>query len=320
MDTNEIIFKRLEKVVGYELPQSFKDFYNEHDGGYINNLPFLSLDEIINELNNMDYEYDDSEQDFKVEPTGAIKKKAYAEGRIPFMTDYSGNFVGLDFNAGTKGIVRQVINYGCDEVDVTVFANNFQDFIDGIFDLILTSNLNITDYLINNHINFRKDIDENSLPKKLELPKPKKQSITEEKIDTFEFEVQLDNNTLKDIIEILNQVFVNVKNNTNVIKCKALINDYRIKNIRDSQSRTMESPERFWKILEQVPQDEIKGYTFVAKMEIEEAIDELTSKFGVETIIFDSTSNKISVKYKSTIANEDFSNILKDICSYLETK
>ena len=51
MEEIEGKLKKIERIEGYELPEYFKQFYKEHNGGMVGNIEFLMLDEIINEIN-----------------------------------------------------------------------------------------------------------------------------------------------------------------------------------------------------------------------------------------------------------------------------
>ena len=140
----------------------------------VGNIEFLMLDEIINEINIISEEENIINENLEVEPKGSIKKVEYGEKRVPFITDYSGNFVGIDFDPGVNGVIGQVINYGGDEEKMYVFANTFKDFIEGIESLKIENDIYIVDYLIDNKINFIKPINENEIPKKIKLPRRKK--------------------------------------------------------------------------------------------------------------------------------------------------
>ena len=134
MDNIELKLKKIEQLVEHELPSRFKILYRMQDGGKINNFTFLSLNEIINELSIVEEDFD-VEEIIEVQPLQTILKKFYTSGRLPFMTDGSGNFIGIDFNPDINGIEGQVINYGRDELKMYVFANTFEDFINGIFSI-----------------------------------------------------------------------------------------------------------------------------------------------------------------------------------------
>lgn len=71
---------------------------------------------------------------FTSTPENAIRKKYFHYKWLPLFSDYGGNFIGFDLDPDINGVKGQIINFGRDEEDMFVLANNLQDF----FELILS--------------------------------------------------------------------------------------------------------------------------------------------------------------------------------------
>lgn len=70
---------------------------------------------------------------FTSSPANAIRKKYFHYKWLPIFSDFGGNYLGIDLDPDMNGVKGQVINFGRDEEDMFVFANN----LDAFFDLIL---------------------------------------------------------------------------------------------------------------------------------------------------------------------------------------
>jgi cell wall assembly regulator SMI1 len=130
---------RLEKTIGFQLPDDFKAAYLIHDGadsysGPIIGVPFLSLAGIAKEWASLkaDNEGNSLEQEVSYEK-GKIKEDAYNPSWIPFAGPDEQNYIGLDLDPGPKGRIGQVINFGVDEViygsNRFVLGTSFRDFM-----------------------------------------------------------------------------------------------------------------------------------------------------------------------------------------------
>ena len=71
-------------------------------------------------------------------PEGAIKKKYFHLKWLPIISDYGGNFIGIDLDPDEQGAKGQVIIFGRDEEDMLVLANSWNDFLDWNLALIKT--------------------------------------------------------------------------------------------------------------------------------------------------------------------------------------
>lgn len=72
-------------------------------------------------------------------PSGAIKKKYFHIKWIPILSDFGGNYIGIDLDPDTNGTKGQVIIFGRDEEDMFVLANSWDEFLDWNLDLIQNS-------------------------------------------------------------------------------------------------------------------------------------------------------------------------------------
>ena len=311
MNNKEIKLIKIEKMVGYKLPEYFKEFYMKHDDETINNYAFLKLDEILDEMNRTDELVDSY---LESEPEDAIQKKVYSNERVPFITDFSGNFIGLDFAPGEQGIVGQVISYGRDEYRMVVYANTFKDFIDGIMQFDYNKDVYITDYLNDNGMKFLQNISEEMIPKKLKVNDFEDIIFEEEQINEFQKEINFNDNILNKIISIIDNLKLSIRNDITVTKEVLITDDYRIKNFRDSLSRTMQTSESFWEKLLEYDKTGIKGYSFSVSMKLEVESDNNVKKIGKESIFVDIDKNKVLVRYRATINEKNFKNAYNQLC------
>ena len=61
-------------------------------------------------------------------PSKAVKCRYTNPKWIPLAHDYSANYIGVDLDPDTQGIIGQVINFGRDENTKRVFANSMAEF------------------------------------------------------------------------------------------------------------------------------------------------------------------------------------------------
>lgn len=69
-------------------------------------------------------------------PEGAIKKKYFHIKWIPLISDFAGNYIGIDLDPDLNGTHGQVIIFGRDEEHMIVLANSWDDFLDWNLSLI----------------------------------------------------------------------------------------------------------------------------------------------------------------------------------------
>ena len=89
--------------------------------------------------------YDFNETSFTSTPKNAIQKKYFHYKWLPIFSDYGGNYIGIDLDPDKKGTKGQVINFGRDEEDMFVLAEN----LDSLFDKILAEISKSENRLIN---------------------------------------------------------------------------------------------------------------------------------------------------------------------------
>lgn len=317
-EEKEVIFNRIEFLIGYELPKELKKIYTE-DIEINKEVPLMNLQGIYNEVENS-YDEEIEEDLYNAEPENSILKRAYDKKRVPFIQDYSGNYIGIDFNPGENGTVGQIINYGCDEFDMVVFANCFADFIEGIKKIEVLNNEYITDYLKENNLNFRKDVPLSELPKKLKTNELEKEEISKEEANETIIEKELNMQNIKEIVDILQNMNEQLLNDLNIKKYRNDNFDYRIINKREVLSRTMGSEEAFYDKLNSYNKEEIKGYSFAITNSMEELKDDKIMA-GKERIFVEINviSNRVLVRYTQTIKNKIMNDTYEKIVKYIQT-
>lgn len=160
----------VENEMGISFPDELRNLYLAHNGedksgpGLFFGLPFLSLDEVLDEWRIWKRIEEDEFFNFDAFsiPTECIKERYVNHNWIPISKDYGGNNIGIDVDPDEKGKVGQVINFGRDEEVKYVIANRISDLL--LFILQTLKNKNFTihqegDYLYwsygaNNNIHF----------------------------------------------------------------------------------------------------------------------------------------------------------------------
>src|SRR5690606_12007574 len=107
------------------------------------------------EMERFAYDFD-NEISFTSTPKNAIQKKYFHYKWLPIFSDYGGNYIGIDLDPDTKGTKGQVINFGRDEEDMFVLADN----LDSLFDKILVELKQPTNRLINSETHLHETLKE----------------------------------------------------------------------------------------------------------------------------------------------------------------
>ena len=107
------------------------------------------------EMERFAYDFD-NEISFTSTPKNAIQKKYFHYKWLPIFSDYGGNYIGIDLAPDTKGTKGQVINFGRDEEDMFVLADN----LDSLFDKILVELKQPTNRLINSETHLHETLKE----------------------------------------------------------------------------------------------------------------------------------------------------------------
>lgn len=145
---------RLETVVGFKLPRSYRQLYRWHDGedddrwGHFYGLPLLPLkwveadwtswNRVLAGFGGNPYAIPGGAW-----PDGAVDPAYINPRRIALTADGSGNSIGLDFDPWPAGRVGQVILYGRDEDVKLVLAPSLGTFLDWIADLLEAGNFRL---------------------------------------------------------------------------------------------------------------------------------------------------------------------------------
>ena len=130
------IFKIVSELYGLE-----KETYNWDE------LKFTVYQDGNYEVERAMYDFDKT-INFTSTPENAIRKIYFHYKWLPVFSDYSGNFIGIDMDPDISGNKGQVINFGRDEEDMVVLAEN----LESLFDLILIELSQPKNRLINNDI------------------------------------------------------------------------------------------------------------------------------------------------------------------------
>ncbi len=69
---------------------------------------------------------------FTSTPKSCIKKKYFHSKWLPIFSDFGGNYIGIDLDPDKKGVKGQIINFGRDEEDMFVLAENLENLFDKI--------------------------------------------------------------------------------------------------------------------------------------------------------------------------------------------
>jgi len=148
----------VESEMEISFPDELRMLYLTHNGevksgpGLFFGLPFLSLDEVLNEWRV--WKRIEEEEFFNFDafsiPAKCIKERYVNHKWIPISKDYGGNNIGIDVDPDEKGEMGQVINFGRDEEVKYVMANRISDFLLFILQTLKDKNFTIhqeEDYL-----------------------------------------------------------------------------------------------------------------------------------------------------------------------------
>lgn len=136
---SEAEIQAAEAELGIAFPAELRELYLTNNGdnheaanGLILGLEFLSLQEMCStwrgwvDLAN-DPEHNNPEH-FSSSPAGCIRRR-YADTKwIPLCEDGGGNYIGIDMDPDVNGKIGQIINFGRDEHDKVVLADNLDAF------------------------------------------------------------------------------------------------------------------------------------------------------------------------------------------------
>ncbi len=144
--TSDDVIAKLETYLQLSLPEEVKELYRMNDGDNSSNVEdvyvgtflafeFLSIERIIevhNDWKQFNNLFDDQEYSGSSFPEGAIKIQYTNEKWIPIFKDGASNYIGIDLDPDANGTKGQIINFGRDEDDKFVIANNLNSFLEYI--------------------------------------------------------------------------------------------------------------------------------------------------------------------------------------------
>lgn len=147
----------IESKMGLTLPLELKELYKCNNGdsgkfivGSILGLEFLSLKSVLGQWNMWNHVIanwkESSMETGKNYPEGHIKCLYANKLWIPFAHDSSGNHIGIDLDPDVNGKIGQVINFGRDEDDKYVIANNLQEFLDYMYQIITSDDFELEEF------------------------------------------------------------------------------------------------------------------------------------------------------------------------------
>lgn len=154
LPATEAQIDEVERLMGVQLPRSYRDLYRWHDGededgvGHIYGLPVLPLKLVIAEHQ----QWQETLTDFDGNPYalpggswpgGAVDPAYINPAWLPLTTDGSGNSIGLDFDPWPAGRVGQVIIFGRDEDLKVVLAESLGQFLDWVARLLESGNFEL---------------------------------------------------------------------------------------------------------------------------------------------------------------------------------
>lgn len=137
--TDPIHMEEIEKNMGLRFPEELKLWFQligkaEYGiNGFLAGLEVYDIDGMFEEWKSW-REFDDNaslndEKLFSSQPSGAVKRRYTDPGWIPLAHDYASNYIGVDLDPGENGVEGQIINFGRDEDDKTVFADSLKAFL-----------------------------------------------------------------------------------------------------------------------------------------------------------------------------------------------
>lgn len=146
---SEQALSAVEQTLGVTLPESFRALYRLHDGGpdpntLFQGYSFMSLDAVMTAYWTVGKALEDLDEDdltmmsdeLSVTPPNAIKQQYFNRAWIPFAADGGGNYIGVDLDPGEKGAAGQVINFGRDDLEMFVIAQDVAGFLEVLQHLV----------------------------------------------------------------------------------------------------------------------------------------------------------------------------------------
>ena len=128
------IIEQFQKEAGEMLPRALVDLYECFNGqpessdnhGVFFGLSFMALEDVQEFIKYVEPMLRDD--DIEIESQCVVKGYRYHTKWIPFAQDYTGQYLGLDYDPGDLGVKGQVINFGTSGRSF-VLADSFEGFI-----------------------------------------------------------------------------------------------------------------------------------------------------------------------------------------------
>jgi cell wall assembly regulator SMI1 len=98
-----------------------------------NELKFVVYSDGEYQIERAMYDFE-NEIPFSSTPVGAIKIKYFYFKWLPIFSDLSGNYLGIDLDPDIEGREGQIINFGRDEEEMFVLADNLENFFDKLLE------------------------------------------------------------------------------------------------------------------------------------------------------------------------------------------
>ncbi len=146
-----------ESEIGYAFPEALKELYLANDGddrerlcGMILGFHFLSLEEMLTEWRSLKSIAGDESLNkndrFSSVPAGYVRRCYADAGWIPFCSPGGGNYIGVDLNPDAFGSAGQIINFGRDEIEKTVLAEDLNAFFARLTRIVHSTDFHIGEY------------------------------------------------------------------------------------------------------------------------------------------------------------------------------
>ncbi len=142
--------KDIESMLNFNhrIDSVFEDFIthykcNDKVHGLCLGMEFMEIEEIIREYSQFPEYHIPDAVNINSFVKGKIKEDYFNPNWLPFAHDLGGNFIGFDFSSGCNGKMGQIINFGRDEEDLYVIADDFDEFLKLVLRLYKSGNCRV---------------------------------------------------------------------------------------------------------------------------------------------------------------------------------
>ena len=140
----------LEKLTNQILPSTYIDLLKRYNGekeilGVMAGFGFLEIEDVKTQWDFFKIAAGQAQPDF-IYQKNKIKNELYSVKRIPFAHDGSGNFLCIDYDPDIEGKPGQILYLPTgDPEPVSVIADDFDEFLIFLIDVVITEKLKLTD-------------------------------------------------------------------------------------------------------------------------------------------------------------------------------